>query len=81
MPLSVSDSFSCNICARRLSLKRLFAILGILLLFGIYAMTLVFVLIGSEMAMTAFKASLLCTIAVPCLLYAMVLVYKILSKK
>lgn len=62
-------------------MKRLFAILGILLLLGMYVMTLVFVLIGSDWAMTAFKASILCTIAIPCLLYAMILVYRLLNKK
>lgn len=62
-------------------MKRLFAILGILLLLGMYVMTLVFILIESDWAMTAFKASILCTIAIPCLLYAMILVYRLLNKK
>ncbi len=61
-------------------MKRLFAILGIILLISMYIMTLVFVLIDSEWAMTAFKVSLLCTIAIPCLLYAMILIYKVLNK-
>lgn len=51
-------------------MKRILAIIGIVLLVGMYLSTLIFVLIDSELAFTLFKASVLLTIAVPCLLYA-----------
>lgn len=62
-------------------MKRILALLGALLLIALYVMTLVFALIGSDWAMTALKISLLCTIAIPCLLYAMIMVYRLLNKK
>lgn len=62
-------------------MKRILAILGIVLLVGLYLSTLIFSLIGSELAFTLLKASILLTIAVPCLLYAMILVYNFVKKK
>lgn len=62
-------------------MKRILAIIGIILLFGIYASTLIFVLIDSPLAFTLFKAAVLLTIAVPCLIYAMMLVYNYLNKR
>ena len=61
-------------------MKRILSIIGIILLVGLYLSTLIFALIDSPMASTLFKASVLLTIAVPCLLYAMILVYKYLKK-
>lgn len=60
-------------------MKRILAIIGIVLLVGIYLSTLIFVLIDSELAFTLFKAALLMTIAVPCLIYAMLLIYNYLN--
>ena len=57
-------------------MKRILAIIGIVLLVGMYLSTLIFVLIDSELAFTLFKASVLLTIAVPCLLYAIILIYR-----
>ena len=62
-------------------MKRIFAIIAILLLAGIYLATLIFSMLKSAIAFSLFKASLLLTIAVPCIIYAMVLVYKFLNKK
>lgn len=62
-------------------MKRILAILAVLLLAGMYLATLVFVLIRSEWGFVMFKASILMTIAVPCLLYAMILVYNFLKNK
>ena len=62
-------------------MKRSFASVAILLLAGIYLATLIFSMMNSELAFGLFKASLLLTIAVPCILYAMLLVYKFLNKK
>lgn len=62
-------------------MKRIFAILAIVLLAGLYLSTLIFSLMDSDLAFGMFKASLLMTIAVPCLLYAMTLVYKFFNRK
>lgn len=62
-------------------MKRILAIIGIVLLVGIYLSTLIFVLIDSALAFTLFKAALLMTIAVPCLIYAMMLIYNYLNHR
>lgn len=62
-------------------MKRILAIIGIVLLVGMYLSTLIFVLIDSELAFTLFKASVLLTIAVPCLLYAIILIYRALKRR
>ena len=62
-------------------MKRTFAIIAILLLAGIYLATLIFSMMKSAIAFALFKASLLLTIVVPCLLYAMILIYKVKNKK
>ena len=61
--------------------KRYLAILGVVLLVGLYGATLVFAMINSPAAYTMFKVCLFCTIAVPVLLYAMILVYRQLKRK
>ncbi|MDY4835072.1 MAG: hypothetical protein SO181_08025 [Frisingicoccus sp.] len=62
-------------------MKRIAAMIGIILLVGLYLSTLIFALMDSEFTFTLFKASILMTIAVPCLLYAMILIYNFLNKK
>ena len=54
--------------------------IGILLLVGMYISTLVFALMKSEAAQELFRASVTCTIIVPVVLYAAVLMGR-LSKK
>lgn len=61
-------------------MKQILALTGALLLFAMYAATLVFALIGSEHALTLLKADIACTIIVPVFLYAYTLVYRILKK-
>lgn len=63
------------------NIKRILAIVAIVLLLSMYVATLVFSLIGSEQAQGWFRASLACTIIVPVLLYAFILVYKNLKNK
>lgn len=60
--------------------KRILAIIGIILLVGMYASTLVFALIDHSETMGLLKASIACTIILPVLLYAYTLVYKITRK-
>ena len=57
--------------------KRILALLGALLLFALYAATLIFVLIGSARSMDFLKAAIACTILVPVLLYAYMLFYRL----
>lgn len=61
-------------------MKRIFAWIGIILLVGMYASTLVFALIGSETANRLLRASIGCTILVPVVLYAMQLAYRTVKK-
>lgn len=60
-------------------IKKIMAILGIVFLAGLYLSTIVFALIGSERSLTLLRASIYLTITVPVFLYAMMLVYRLLS--
>lgn len=62
-------------------MKRILSILGIILLLGMYAATLVFAVIDSPNAAGWFKASIYCTIVVPVLLYGYMLIYRHLKNK
>lgn len=61
--------------------KRFLALLAASLLLGLYLATLVFALIDSPFAYMMFKICLYCTIAIPVLIYVMVLVYRQLKEK
>lgn len=62
-------------------IKRILALLGVVLLVGMYGSTLFFALSGSPNADGCFKAALACTILVPVLLYAYTLIYKYLRDR
>lgn len=49
--------------------KRIFAILGVIILFGLYAATLVFALIDSPFTLKALKVSVGLTVIIPVLLW------------
>ena len=57
-------------------IKRILAWIGIVLLLGMYVATFIFAMIDSPNAANLFKASIACTILIPVLLYAYMLVYK-----
>ena len=59
-------------------LKRLLAMIGAILLIILYVSTLIFSLMDSELAHGLLKASIFCTIAVPVILYACMLAYRVL---
>ena len=61
-------------------MKQILALTGALLLFSMYAATLVLALIGSDRALTLLKAAIVCTVIVPVFLYAYILVYRVLKK-
>jgi hypothetical protein len=58
-------------------IKRILAFIGALLLFAMYAGTLVSALIDHSASQGLLKASIACTIILPVLLYAYTLVYRI----
>ena len=61
--------------------RRIIALIGIILLAGLYASTLIFALMDSPAARGLLMGAVFCTIAVPVLLYAMTLVAKTLRGK
>lgn len=63
------------------TLKRIAALIGIFLLLAMYALTMIFALMDSPAAKGLLMAAIFCTIAVPVLLYAMILVTGNLRRK
>ena len=61
-------------------IKRLLAALGAFLLFAMYALTLIFALTDHSTTKGLLKASIACTILLPVLLYAFILVYRLTDK-
>lgn len=62
-------------------LKRILALIGAILLICMYAATLVFALIDSPTADTLLKASIAATILIPVLLYAFILIARLLTDR
>ena len=60
-------------------IKQIIAILGCILLVGLYVSTLVFALIGSEDTMNLFRASVYATVVVPVLIWAYSFIYRLLK--
>ncbi len=58
-------------------LKRVLAIVGVILILGMYVMTMVFAVMKSEFAQAAFRGALGATILVPVFLYIFLLVAKV----
>lgn len=61
--------------------KRILALIASLLLFGMYGITLVFAFIHHPMSSRFLMASIACTVILPVLLYAYLLVYKLVHKQ
>ncbi len=59
--------------------KRLLAIIGILLLVSMYILTLVLALTDDPNTMNAFRASIYCTVLIPVLIWAYTFIYKLLK--
>ena len=57
--------------------KRILALAGAMLLFALYASTLIFAFIDSAVSLTFLRASIACTIILPVLIYAYILVYRV----
>ena len=60
-------------------IKRLLAIIGILLLVSLYVITLVLALTDDPNTMAVFRASLYCTFLIPVLIWAYTFIYKLLK--
>ncbi len=60
-------------------LKRILALLGVVILVAMYLLTLVFALSSSPNAHNMLMASIACTVIVPCLLYGMILIARVLG--
>lgn len=60
-------------------IKQIFALIGAVLLVCMYAVTLIFALIDSPAASGLFKASVAATILIPVLLYAFIMITRLLK--
>ena len=61
--------------------KRIFALIGVVLMLGLYASTLVFSMMDSALAKNLLMASVAATLIIPIILYAMSLAPKWFGKK
>ena len=61
-------------------LKRILAMIGAIILIGMYLITLIFAFIDPTAAKNWLMASVACTIIIPVLLYAYILIYRYLKK-
>ena len=59
--------------------KRFLAIIGIVLLISLYAITIVLAVTDDPNTMNAFRASVYCTFLVPVLIWAYTFIYKLLK--
>lgn len=59
--------------------KQILAIIGVVLLVALYVSTLVFALIGSDLATNCLKVSIYATVVVPVLIWAYTMVYRLLK--
>lgn len=66
---------------KKITARQVLAIIAIALLAGLYISALVLALIGSELAQTLLKISLLGTFIIPILIYVIMMFYRIGSKK
>ncbi len=62
-------------------MKRILALIGVGLLVLLYLLTLIFALIKSPEAAYWFRASLVATVIIPCLIYAYQLIYRVLNQR
>ena len=63
-----------------MKLKRILAILGIVVLAGMYLLSLIFAMIDHPLKSSLMSASLYCTVIVPVLLYVFLFVTKLVRR-
>lgn len=61
--------------------KRILALLGIVILVGMYVITFILGLTASPATKIMLMASIACTIVLPCLLYGMMVMARVLGEK
>lgn len=61
--------------------KRILAIIGIVFLVGLYVVSLISAIFVTEASATLFKVSIFCTIVIPLLLYAYMMLCRVFRKK
>ena len=64
-----------------MKLKRMLALAGVILLIGMYVVTLIAAITSSPQSPALFKASLVCTMVVPVVLYGYQLIYRTMGQK
>ena len=62
-------------------LKRVFAILGVILLLGMYLIVFFLGITANPSTKDALMAAVACTIIIPCLLYGMMLIARVLDHR
>lgn len=61
-------------------IKQITALIGVIVLLGLYVSTIVLACIGSDTAMRLLRAAVYATIVLPVLLWAYSLIYKVLKR-
>ena len=61
-------------------IKRVVALLGVVILVGLYLITLILAFVDPTASKDWLKASIICTISIPVFFYAYLLVYRNLKK-
>lgn len=61
--------------------KRILAIIGIVMLVSLYVVSLISAIFATETSATLFKVSIFCTIIIPLLLYAYMMLCRVFRKK
>lgn len=61
-------------------IKRVVALLGVVILVGLYLITLILAIVDPTASKDWLKASIICTIIIPVFFYAYLLVYRNLKK-
>lgn len=61
-------------------LKRVFALIGVILLIGLYGMTIVCAIFDNSDTMVYLKASIVATVMLPTLLWIYMFIFKLLKK-
>ncbi len=61
--------------------KRILAMAGVIILAGMYVVTLIAAVLATPAAIDLFKASLLATLVIPILIYVYLLIYRLITGK
>ena len=61
--------------------KRILALIGVILLVGLYITTLVLAIVDSSATMDLFRGSIFATVVIPTIIWAYTYIYQLFSKK